>query len=170
MKKILVVMPVANEEDTIGKTLSDLLDLNMPNLDIVAVMDNYSTDRTKEIIERLQQNEPRIYLLYHEQSTGAVSCYLHGFKYALEKGADYVIEMDAGGSHDSKEVPNFVKYLDEGYDCVFGSRFMNGGGIENQPFHRRSLSKCGTILANLVLGTKLSDMTSGYEYDPLLPN
>ena len=57
----------------------------------------------------------------------------------------------------------FIENLDKGYDCVWGSRFVEGGGISSQPLYRRILSSGGTILANVVLGTRLKDMTSGFE-------
>ena len=63
----------------------------------------------------------------------------------------------------SAEIPQFIEKLEEGYDCVWGSRFIEGGEIANQPLYRRILSGGGTILSNLVLGTKLRDMTSGFE-------
>ena len=71
--------------------------------------------------------------------------------------------MDGGLSHDPKQIPMYMDKLDEGYDCVWGSRFIKGGGVSDLPLYRRILSSGGTILANLVLGTRLKDMTSGYE-------
>lgn len=71
--------------------------------------------------------------------------------------------MDGGGSHQPSEIPQFIEKLEQGYDCVWGSRFIEGGGICNQPLYRRILSSGGTVLANLLLGTRLKDMTSGFE-------
>ena len=71
--------------------------------------------------------------------------------------------MDGGGSHKPSEIAQFVENLEKGYDCVWGSRYVAGGDISNHPLYRRVLSSGGTILANLVLGTKLKDMTSGFE-------
>ena len=71
--------------------------------------------------------------------------------------------MDGGGSHMPSEIPQFLDKLEEGYDCVWGSRFMKGGSMREQVWYRRFLSRGGTILSNLVLGTKLEDMTSGFE-------
>ena len=71
--------------------------------------------------------------------------------------------MDGGGSHRPEEIPQFMDRLKEGYDCVWGSRFMPGGDISDHPWYRRLLSSGGTYLANLVLGTRLRDMTSGFE-------
>jgi len=81
----------------------------------------------------------------------------------LQKGAKYIIEMDAGGSHDPKEIPNFIKYLDEGYDCVFGSRFIRGGNITSHSLSRVLISRLGTILSKVFLGLKCSDITGGFE-------
>jgi dolichol-phosphate mannosyltransferase len=139
------------------------LDQPVPDLNVLPVMDSYSRDMTRNIVEDLFARDPRIQLLINERSTGVVSCYLHGFRHAVKMGADYVIEMDGGGSHDPKSIPEFVRRLDQGYDCVFSTRFALGGRIVNHPLRRRLVSKIGTILANGVLGTHLSDMTSGYE-------
>ncbi len=162
-KAIFIVMPVANEEDTIVSTLEEILSLNIERLCIIPVMDSYSKDNTRNKIEAMQQQGKPIHLLYYEKSTGVVSCYIHGFKYALDNNADYIIEMDAGGSHNPKDIPKFISLLDDGYDCVFSSRFIKGAGIKGHPLYRVLLSKYGTLLANLVLGTRLSDMTSGFE-------
>ncbi len=88
---------------------------------------------------------------------------MEGYRQALKDGAEQVIEMDGGGSHKPSEIPQFIEKLEEGYDCVWGSRFIKGGGLENDPLYRRILSGGGTFLSNLVLGTKLKDMTSGFE-------
>lgn len=92
-----------------------------------------------------------------------ISCYLEGFRRALKDGAEQILEMDGGGSHLPAEIPQFLTKLEEGYDCVWGSRFMEGGSMRRQPLYRRILSQGGTFLANFVLGTRLKDMTSGFE-------
>lgn len=162
-KEIYIVMPIANEEDTIEDLIKSIISLGIANIHIVTVMDSFSRDNTYNVVSEMSKENPNIHLLFYKESVGAVSCYLYGFKYALKQGADYIIEMDGGGSHDPGEIPKFIKHLDEGYDCVLGSRFKSGGSIENHPLYRRLVSKYGTLLANLVLGTRLSDMTSGYE-------
>ena len=163
MKKTIIVMPVANEEETMEAVLTEITELPYDNLYVYPVIDSYSKDRTEEIIRRMAEKNDHIKLIFHKESKGVITCYLYGFKQALLDGAERIIEMDGGGSHKPSEIPQFIEKLDEGYDCVFGSRFMEGGGISNQPLYRRLLSSGGTILANLVLGTKLKDMTSGFE-------
>lgn len=163
MKKTFVVMPVANEEASIENDLRSVLALPLDNLHIAVVMDSFSCDRIAEIVQWLGRENARVHYVFHKNSNGVVSCYLFGFKYALEHGAEYIIEMDSGGSHAPQDIPRFIEKLDQGYDCVFGSRFARDGEIVNVPFYRRFISWGGTLLANLVLGTNLTDMTSGFE-------
>lgn len=162
MKKTIIVMPVANEEETMAAVIEKILSLPYDNLYLYPVIDNYSKDRTEEII-RSYENTGRVKCIFFEKSTGVISCYLEGYRRALEDGAECVLEMDGGGSHNPEEIPQFIENLEKGYDCVWGSRFVEGGDISNHPLYRRILSSGGTLLANLVLGTRLKDMTSGFE-------
>lgn len=164
MKKCIVVMPVANEEATMKQVIDKVMATDYPELYLYPVVDSYSKDRTEEIIREAEKEYGgRVKCLFHKKSKGLVSCYLFGFVNALRDGADYIIEMDGGGSHDPEALPLFLEKLEEGYDCVFGSRFVDGGSIKDHPLYRRILSSGGTLLSNAMLGTKLKDMTSGYE-------
>ncbi|MCR5301445.1 MAG: glycosyltransferase [Lachnospiraceae bacterium] len=162
MKKTIIVMPVANEEATMGKVIDSILSLPYDNLFLYPVIDSYSKDRTEEII-RSYEHTGRVKCIFYKESRGVISCYLEGYRQALRDGAECVLEMDGGGSHQPDEIPQFIEKLEEGYDCVWGSRFTKGGEMSHQPLYRRVLSSGGTILANIVLGTKLKDMTSGFE-------
>lgn len=162
MKKTIIVMPVANEGDTMASLLDRILALPYDNLLVYPVVDDYSTDNTADII-RSYESTGRVKCIYYKESRGVISCYLEGFRRAMADGAERIIEMDGGGSHKPEEIPQFIEKLDEGYDCVWGSRFTSGGGTDHQPMYRRFLSSGGTILSNAVLGTKLKDMTSGFE-------
>lgn len=162
MKKI-IIMPVANEEETMAGVLDEILNLNYEDLYIYPVIDNYSKDGTEKIIREYEKKTGRVKCIFYKESKGVISCYIEGYKRALDDGADFIIEMDGGGSHKPAELPRFIDKLEEGYECVWGSRFVRGGGIADHPLYRRLLSSGGTILSNLVLGTKLKDMTSGFE-------
>ena len=163
MKKTIIVMPVANEEESMGSVLEEILALPYDNLYVYPVIDNFSKDRTEEIIRDYEAKTGRVKCIFYKESRGVISCYLEGFRRALADGAEQIIEMDGGGSHSPKEIPQFIDNLEKGYDCVWGSRFVAGGDISNHPLYRRILSSGGTTLANVVLGTKLKDMTSGFE-------
>lgn len=155
-------MPVANEEDTMGRIIDEILALPYDELYLYPVIDSYSKDRTEQII-RSYEDTGRVKCIFYEGSTGVISCYLEGYRRALDDGAEYIIEMDGGGSHLPSEIPQYITKLDEGYECVWGSRFIKGGGMKDDPLYRKMLSGGGTWLSNLVLGTKLKDMTSGFE-------
>lgn len=163
MKKTIIVMPVANEEGTMAKILDEILALPYDNLYIYPVIDSYSKDRTEEIIRNKASQSEKVKCIFYKESKGVISCYLEGLRQALADGAERILEMDGGGSHLPSEIPQFLQRMEEGYDCVWGSRFMKGGSMRQQPLYRRILSQGGTFLANLVLGTKLKDMTSGFE-------
>lgn len=162
MKKTIIVMPVANEEETMAGIIDEVLGLPYDNLYLYPVIDDYSKDNTEKII-RSYEETGRVKCIYHKSSTGVISCYLEGYRQALKDGAEQIIEMDGGGSHKPSEIPQFIEKLNDGYDCVWGSRFCEGGGMKDDPLYRKILSRGGTILSNVVLHTKLQDMTSGFE-------
>lgn len=163
MKKTIIVMPVANEGATMNSIIEEIMALPYDNLYLYPVIDSYSKDDTESIIHSWEAKTDKVKCIFYEQSTGVISCYFEGFRQALKDGAEQILEMDGGGSHKPAEIPQFLNKMDEGYECVWGSRFMPGGSMHEQPLYRRILSSGGTLLANLVLGTNLKDMTSGFE-------
>lgn len=163
MKKTIIVMPVANEEGTMQGLLEEILALPYDNLYIYPVIDDYSKDNTEKIIRDMEALTDKVKCIYYKESQGVITCYLEGFRQALLDGAEYILEMDGGRSHLPAEIPQFIDLLDKGYDCVWGSRYIEGGDISDHPLYRRVLSSGGTVLSNLVLGTTLQDMTSGFE-------
>ena len=164
MNKIIIVMPVANEEKTMANILDRILSLPYENLYVYPILDRHSCDSTETIVDEYEiKTMHRVHKVFYAESTGIASCILKGYDEAIKNNADYIIEMDAGGSHAPEAIPRFIDMLDQGYACVWGSRFIDGGMDDNMPWYRRLLSRGGTILANFVLGTNLKDMTSGFE-------
>jgi len=88
---------------------------------------------------------------------------MRGYREALDAGSDWILEMDAGFSHQPSEISQFFDTMAKGYDCVFGSRFCKGGKFTDAPLSRHFISRAGSILTNILLGTELKDMTSGFE-------
>lgn len=127
------------------------------------IVDKASKDRTLELCQELSLKDPRYVTVWAPENKNVVDAYVKGLRVAYEAGHELIIEMDAGLSHDPRAIPMFLRVLNEGNECAFGSRFINGGSMGDSPFKRRMLSKIGTILANVLLGTKLHDMTSGYQ-------
>src|SRR5207248_3523996 len=110
-----------------------------------------------------QETEPRLNVVWAPENRSVAGAYFRGYREALASGADWILEIDGGYSHQPKDIPQFFPYMEQGFDCVFGSRFMAGGKISNSSFKRRLVSYGGTVLTNMLIGTRLSDMTSGFE-------
>ncbi len=160
-----VVVPMANEEQEFAPfigALGAVMD-GLGSGSAYIVVDRVSRDRTLDLCRELSARDRRFRTIWAPENRSVVDAYLGGFREALRDGHDFVIEMDAGLSHDPRALPLFIERLQEGYDCVFGSRFLPGGSMEESNLWRRFLSRGGTFLANLLLGTELADMTSGFQ-------
>ena len=105
--------------------MDEILSLPYDNLYIYPVVDAYSRDRTEEIIREKEAQNSKVKCIFYRESKGVISCYLEGFHQALLDGAEQILEMDGGGSHLPSEIPQFLQRMEEGYDCVWGSRFMD---------------------------------------------
>ncbi|MCP3931044.1 MAG: glycosyltransferase [Bacteroidetes bacterium] len=130
---------------------------------VYLIVDNVSTDNTLELCKTLSTSDDRFITIWAPDNRNVVDAYLRGYKEALDAGAEIIIEMDAGLSHDPRALPMFIRVLNEGNECAFGSRFINGGSIYESTWKRTFLSRFGSILTNTLLGTKMYDMTSGFQ-------
>lgn len=160
-----VVVPMANEQkefDPFVHSLKKVLD-RLECGTVYFVVDNVSKDNTLELCRQLSDTDSRFYTVWAPENRNVVDAYIRGYKEALKNKPDYIIEMDAGLSHDPEALPMFLRVLNEGNECAFGSRFINGGSICDSNWKRTFLSKFGTIFSNIMLGTKMYDMTSGYQ-------
>jgi dolichol-phosphate mannosyltransferase len=160
-----LVLPLANEENDFQPFFSDLAQALKPYPDARAylVLDNVSKDRTIELCRAFTGQNPQFIIVFEPANRNVVDAYIRGYREALLQGHDLIIEMDAGYSHDPAAIPQFLAAFDAGFECVFGSRFIGGGSMQDASLKRRFFSRGGTILANLLLGTRLNDMTSGYQ-------
>lgn len=160
-----VIIPLANEAREFSLLISAITNtLNKLNGGTVyLVVDDASKDNTLELCRTLSRMDPRFITIYEPLNKNVVDAYLRGYKEAYQKGHEFIIEMDAGLSHDPASLPLFLEAYQAGHDCVFGSRFMKGGSMSDSSLKRRFLSFAGTLLSNLMLGSKLYDMTSGYQ-------
>lgn len=160
-----LVVPMANEEaefDIFIQEIQKVLDA-VGSGKVYLITDTVSKDRTTELCNQLSEKDKRFVSIFAPENRNVVDAYLRGFKEAYNYGHEFIIEMDAGLSHDPNTIPEFLKAYSEGYECVFGSRFVKGGSMGDSPFKRRMLSSGGTLLSNTLLSTKLKDMTSGYQ-------
>ncbi|MDO8281276.1 MAG: glycosyltransferase family 2 protein [Thermodesulfovibrionia bacterium] len=166
-KKLSIVIPVANESETLERFYKEVAEniaqfADKLEIKVLFIVDNASKDNTREIVEALSTQDQRVHLIWAPQNRSVVDAYLIGFRTAIEDKSDFVLEMDGGYTHLPHEIPLFVNKLIEGYDCVFGSRFIKNAKMKAS-FKRFFFSRGGTIIANALLGTKLTDTTSGFE-------
>jgi dolichol-phosphate mannosyltransferase len=160
-----IISPMGNEADSAVPLVRETLDRcgELKAVNFYAVLDRVSGDGTRELLSDYAVREPRLRVVWAPENRCIVDAYVRGYKEALLAGHDYILEMDAGFSHRPEDIPKFLDAVEEGYDCVFGSRFVPGGAIANVSFRRWLFSRGGSVLTNALVGTRLADMTSGFE-------
>ena len=159
MMKTFVMIPTYNEADNIARLIKAILDLKIKGLEIVVVDDN-SPDRTWEIVQQISNKNGNVHLLLRTKDKGRGLAGVAGFKFCLERGADYIIEMDADFSHDPKYIPEMLKEIKH-YDLVLGSRMVSGGSDKDRSAIRQFVTKGANLYIRLMLGLKVKDCNSG---------
>lgn len=160
-----IVCPMANEKDTAVEFVRQVLDKckGFRSVSFFVVFDKSCRDGTFETLKSLPDKPSELKVVWAPEDRCVVDAYVRGYKAALDASCDWILEIDAGFSHQPNEIRQFFEKMSQGYDCVFGSRFCEGGRFTDSPLSRRIISRGGSILANLLLGTRLKDMTSGFE-------
>jgi dolichol-phosphate mannosyltransferase len=156
----MVVIPTYNERDNIGRLIPEILRQD-PGVQVLVVDDN-SPDGTGSLVDDMATADSRIHVLHRSGKLGLGSAYREGFKWALERGADYIVEMDADFSHDPGVLPVFFEKMKES-DVVIGSRYLNGVSVVNWPIRRLILSYCASVYTRVITGLHLHDCTSGFK-------
>src|SRR5262249_14057201 len=131
--------------------------------DRVLVIDDGSPDGTGELADRLSAELGFVDVLHRPRKGGLGPAYLAGFRRALDDGAELVLEMDCDFSHDPKDVPRLIAAAEEGADLVLGSRYVRGGSIPNWGVVRRAISLGGNLYAQVVLQSRVRDLTGGFK-------
>src|SRR4051794_18344383 len=137
--RVLVVIPTYNERDNL-RPIVDRLRRAVPGAQVL-VVDDASPDGTGALADELAAaDEDRIHVLHRKGKEGLGVAYIAGFRWALERGYDVVVEMDADGSHQPEQLPRLLAALADA-DLVIGSRWVRGGELVNWPFSREALSR-----------------------------
>jgi len=161
-----IVCPMANEAATavrfVDAVLSECERHAFDSVTLFVVLDNVSRDDTRELLEAHVAVQPELSVIWAPETRGVADAYVRGYREALAAGCDWILEIDAGFSHEPSDIGQFLEAMAGGRDCVFGSRFL-AGGRNLGTLRRRVISRGGTALTNLLLGTKLTDMTSGFQ-------
>lgn len=151
MKKLLIVIPAYNEEENIEKVVTSIIH-TQPRYDYVVVNDG-SEDRTAEICRKNGYE-----MLDLPVNLGLSGAFRTGLKYAYQKGYQYVVQFDADGQHRVEFIPDILGKMEEGYDVVIGSRFVNG---KKDMSLRMVGSRMITAAIKMTTGVRIKDPTSG---------
>ena len=154
-------MPTYNERRNL-EPIAGRVRTALPAADLLIVDDN-SPDGTGDIADKLAEADPHVQVMHRTEKTGLGKAYIAGFGWALERGYDVIVEMDADGSHQPEHLPSLVGALDgENADLSIGSRWVPGGRVVNWPKSREALSRAANIYTRLMLGLDVRDATAGF--------
>jgi dolichol-phosphate mannosyltransferase len=156
---VCILVPTYNEAENIRFFLGGLF-LALPAARVI-VIDDGSPDGTGDIVRGLMASDDRLRLISRDGKQGLGTAYRVGMAAAIEEGHDLVIEMDADMSHPSDRLQELVR-MAESADLVIGSRYVAGGRTSGWTWRRETLSRVANVLAMVVLGTRVRDLTAGF--------
>jgi len=160
-ERALIIVPTYNERENIRRLLDSVLAQDA-RIDVL-VVDDGSPDGTGTLVDEIVAANDRVHVLHRGRKLGLGTAYIAGFRWALERGYDYILEMDADFSHDPIHLPQFLNAI-EGADLVLGSRYQQGRvTVVNWPITRLILSYCANIYARAVTGLPVWDATGGFK-------
>ncbi len=157
--RALVVIPTYDEIESLPVVVSGVRTA-APNVDILVADDN-SPDGTGALADQLAASDDHVHVLHRPGKQGLGAAYLAGFAWGMERGYDVLVEMDADGSHRPEDLPRLLAALSDA-DLVIGSRWVDGGEVENWPRSRELLSRGGNSYTRLLLGMPVHDATAGF--------
>jgi dolichol-phosphate mannosyltransferase len=158
-ERIVIVMPTYNERQNL-ESIAGRVRAALPEADLLVVDDN-SPDGTGDIADKLAEADPHVQVMHRTDKAGLGMAYIAGFGWALERGYDVIVEMDADGSHQPEYLPSLVSALSHA-DLSIGSRWVRGGKVVNWPKSREALSRAANIYTRVMLGLDVRDATAGY--------
>jgi len=162
MAEKIVVIPTYNERENISAILHTIFDLQQDFH--VIVIDDGSPDGTARIVKDLQLKFPgQLFIEERLGKQGLGTAYIHGFKWGITRGYQYVFEMDADFSHNPNDLPRLYDACKNGEaDVAIGSRYVKGGGVVNWPADRRALSRGGSLYTRMITWMPVKDPTAGF--------
>jgi dolichol-phosphate mannosyltransferase len=158
----LVIIPTYNEKENITSILHAIFNLNEGFH--VLVIDDGSPDGTAQIVKELQSKfSGELFIEERKGKLGLGTAYIHGFNWAINKGYNFIFEMDADFSHNPNDLPRLYNACkNEGADVAVGSRYVNGGGVVNWPKNRIALSKGASLYTRMITWMPIKDPTAGF--------
>ncbi len=157
--RVVTIIPTYNEIESLPRTLARLR-AAVPSCDVL-IVDDSSPDGTGELADEAAAADDQVHVLHRPGKEGLGAAYIAGFRWALSREYDVLVEMDADGSHRPEQLQGLLDAVD-GADLVIGSRWVKGGSVENWPLHRTLLSRAGSLYSRIMLGLPVRDITAGF--------
>lgn len=160
-RRCLIVIPTYNEQENL-RGIVESIQQHAPAADIV-VVDDESEDGTGALADTLSQEHPwKVFVIHRPSKDGLGRAYVAGFKFALARDYELIMQMDADFSHDPSYLPQFLAQIND-HDLVLGSRYIKGISVVNWDLKRLILSRAATVYVRFITGLPLTDATSGFK-------
>ncbi len=160
MSSIWVIIPTYNERENVDRIVNSILSLGLDGISLLFV-DDSSPDGTAEKIREIMEASSNVHLIVRPKKLGIGSAYKEGFRYALDRGCELAVTMDADLQHPPEKIPELLAATSAG-DVAIGSRYVKGGAIEGWSFGRRLVSWIANYYSRKMLGLEVRDCTSGF--------
>jgi dolichol-phosphate mannosyltransferase len=158
----LVIIPTYREKENVEAIVSAITSL--PVVFEILIIDDNSPDGTADLVRSMQSENKRLHLIERSGKLGLGTAYLTGFDWAIEKGYDYIFEMDADFSHDPNDLLKLYRACsEEGADVAIGSRYISGVNVVNWPLSRVLMSYFASIYVRIITGMRIMDTTAGFK-------
>ena len=162
MSNALVIIPTYNEIENMSKMLDTIMNLN-EGFDVL-IVDDGSPDGTAQVVrEKMDAYNGYIHLEERTGKLGLGTAYIHGFKWALARGYEYIFEMDCDFSHNPNDLARLKKACEDGADLSIGSRYVKGVNVVNWPMSRVLLSYFASVYVRFITGMPIQDATAGFK-------
>ncbi len=162
MNNNLVIIPTYNEKENVEKMIRKVFSL--PRVFNLLIVDDGSPDGTADIIKGIMKEFPeRLFIEERKGKLGLGTAYIHGFKWAIARGYDYIFEMDCDFSHNPDDLVRLLEACEKGADVAIGSRYCKGGKVHNWPIGRIMMSYFASVYVRIVLWIGIKDTTAGFK-------
>ena len=158
--KILAISPTYNEKKNISELINRITLIPI-EIDLLIIDDN-SPDGTAEIVKYHMAENKHIFILERVKKLGLGTAYCEGFKWALDRGYDLIVQIDADLSHNPDDIPRMVE-MSKSADLIIGSRYIDGVNVINWPMRRLLLSYCANLYARIFTRFPIKDSTGGFK-------
>ena len=158
--RTLIISPTYNERKNIQSLIEQVFDLDSTYH--LLIIDDNSPDGTAKKVEELQKEHSNLHLKNRPGKAGLGTAYLYGFQWALDKGYDSIVQIDADLSHDPNDIPKLLENLSN-HELVIGSRYVEGVSVVNWPIRRLILSYGANYYSRFITGMPINDGTGGFK-------